>query len=294
MRMMYCENEISIYSDDDVRLSLWKIAPISADSEVNVFLTHGAFSNKDICFGIARFLAEKNMTCWILEWRSHGNSQSNGKPFDFETIALFDIKAAFDYLIHKKKLTYFHCVAHSGGGISLTILLCKMPNYRNNINKIVFFSCQSYGASQSIWARFKLQLSNCVSYLIGCIPGRLLGIGPHNEDYFIMRQWFKWNLSGKFLDKKSNDYQQLMKDIKVDILSIRGEHDTFIAPKQGCRSFLADFGSKNNRLKSCGLSTGYLRNYNHSTIFFSRGAQKEIWPLVYQWFQISPMLSEQL
>ena len=45
---MYHENEINIYSDDGVRLSLWKIEPISTNSDTNVFLTHGAFSNKDI------------------------------------------------------------------------------------------------------------------------------------------------------------------------------------------------------------------------------------------------------
>ncbi|MBT4443943.1 MAG: alpha/beta hydrolase [Oceanospirillaceae bacterium] len=281
--MMYHENEINIYSDDGVRLSLWKIEPISTNSDTNVFLTHGAFSNKDICFGIAKYLAERNITCWILEWRSHGSSENYAKSFDFETIALYDMKAAFDYLIHNVKLKSFHCVTHSGGGISLTILLCKMQNYKDNINKIVFFSCQSYGASYSIYSRLKLHISNFVSYLIGYTPGRLLGLGPHNEDYCIMKQWFKWNLTGKFLDKKSNDYKHLMKGVKSEILSIRGENDTFIAPKQGCDRFLADFGSKNKQLKSCGLSTGYLQNYNHSTIFLSLCAKKEIWPLVYEW-----------
>lgn len=281
--MMYSENEINIYSDDGVRLSLWKIEPISTNSDANVFLTHGAFSNKDICFGVAKYLAERNITCWILEWRSHGSSENYDKPFDFETIALKDIKAAFDYLIHNVKLKYFHCVTHSGGGISLTILLCKMPKYKDNVKKIVFFSCQSYGASYGIFSRLKLYIFNFFTCLIGHIPGRMLGLGPHNEDYCIMQQWFKWNITGKFLDKTFNDYRPLMKGVELDILSIRGENDKFIAPKQGCDSFLSDFGSKNKELKSCGLSTGYLRDYNHSTILFSYCAKKEIWPMVYEW-----------
>ena len=86
--------------------------------------------------------------------------------------------------------------------------------------------------------------------LTGGIPARKTG-SPHDEDYFMMKQWFDWNLSKKFVGKNDFDYQPQMPKITIPILSIAAKGDTFIAPKAGCEQFLNAFKNPKNKLLFC-------------------------------------------
>ena len=88
-----------------------------------IFLSHGAFSDKTVCMGIADYLAREGYICFILEWRGHGTSPKTDLPFNFETVALYEYKTAFHYIYHNfnklKNEFFFFC------NLADKRLLCK-------------------------------------------------------------------------------------------------------------------------------------------------------------------------
>lgn len=281
---MITEKLIQIPSEKDEYIALWKIADGNLDSDKHVFLTHGTFSNRKVCMGIASFLAENGHTCWIMEWRNHGNSSKTKGEFNFETIAKRDFLFAFEYLFKKEKISRLNCITHSGGGICLTMFLLNYPQYISLIKTISFFACQAFGAGINPWQNFKIWMGKCLTFLVGYVPGQKFG-REHDEPYSIMKQWYNWNLSGEFLGENNRDYLVEMPKIDLPILSVCGKGDTFIAPVEGCEQFLNGFQNPKNKLLFCSIAKGFLEDYDHSRILHSQSSRKEIWPLVLDWME---------
>lgn len=280
---MLKETHLLLRTKDHEQVALWKITGEWSDSTKNIFLTHGTFSNRKVCMGIASFLVEKGFTCWVLEWRNHGDSPAVESPFNFETIALYDFLAVFEYLFQTLKIASLDCITHSGGGLCLTMFLINHPQYQAKLNSISLFCCQSFGAATTWNSYLKLSLGKSLTALIGYIPGQKLKLGEHNESYYTMKQWFDWNLSQRFVGAKDKDYQSEMPTITIPILSICAKGDTFIAPVEGCRRFLDAFQNPKNKLLICSKENGCLEDYNHSRILHSSHSKKEIWPEVLAW-----------
>lgn len=271
---------------DNETIMLWKVFNEKKNMDKNIFLTHGTFSNKNICLGISKYLANLGFTCYIMEWRGHGDSLITKNRFNFETIALHDIKTTFNYLFEDLKIPFIHCVTHSGGGIALSMLLIKNKIYQNRIKSITMFACQAFGAAYTKTNKVKIFFSKCLTYLIGYIPAQKIKLGPHNESYYTMKQWFDWNLKKKFYSTDgSYDYMKNMSNVTVPIYSISAKGDTFIAPSKGCELFLTLFLNPYNVFQEFSVENGNLEDYNHSRIIMSRNSAKEIWPLVLNWIK---------
>jgi predicted alpha/beta hydrolase len=283
---MISKNLTILNTDDKQKVALWKISNSEKNIKANIFLTHGTFSNKNICLGIANYFAMQGYCCYIMEWRNHGEISSSEKNFNFETIALYDLKTVFTYLFEKLELKTIHCVTHSGGGISLSMFLVKNKTYDKKINSITIFACQVFGASSKTSNKYKILISKYLTYLIGYIPAKKLKLGPHNEKYFTMKQWFNWNIKKNFYstDKKF-DYKTKLTNIKTPIYSISAKGDSFIAPSIGCELFLKAFNNPNNIFKEFSTENGNFEDYSHSRIIMSRNSAKEIWPSVLKWIE---------
>lgn len=263
-------------------IALWKLSSKNKNDK-HIFLTHGTFSNRKICDGIATYLTHKGFTCWIMEWRNHGNSSKSKKKFNFETIAKYDIKSAFDFLFNNQKLKQIDCLTHSGGGIALTLFLINNPSYNSKINSIILFGAQAFGAGTELKNRIKILASKYLAALLGGIPAKIVGSSEHSESYYTMKQWFNWNLNTNFIGAHGFDYLKRMHTVTVPILSICAKGDRFIAPKIGCEHFLKAFKNEANTLLYCSKDNGYLEDYNHSRILKSQNSKKEIWPIVEHW-----------
>jgi poly(3-hydroxyalkanoate) synthetase len=278
------EEKIYLKNNDGSEIVLWKFSPLLELNGQNVLLTHGTFSNKKVLNGIVEYLTHRKYTCWLFEWRNHGNSKLCNLNFDFETIAFQEFNTVFKYLFDDCNLRNISCITHSGGGICLTISLIKYPDFKDKINSITIFACQAFGARINTLNYLKILIGKYSSMILGKVPGRKIG-GEEDESYYLMRQWFNWNLEKKFKGKSGIDYQQRMKNIKVPILSVYGGGDNFIAPRKGCEQFIKSFENKNNKLLFCSKHTGYIENYSHSRILHSRNAEKEIYPKVINWIR---------
>lgn len=283
---MIVEEVTYLDTKDKAKIALWKVFSDDKHSHNNIFLTHGTFSNRKICLGIARYLVRHGYTCWIMEWRNHGNSPKSTQLFNFETVALNDIEAALDYLVNVQKIPKLQCITHSGGGICLTIFLLRNRNYMENITGIILFSCQAFSAGSSFMNKSRIWLSDWICKFLTFVPGKIIGLGPENETYFTMKQWFDWNLNNKFNGADSYDYRKKMSLIKIPIFSICAAGDTMIAPPGACREYLSAFKNGDNNFLLCSLENGFSSDYSHHAVMQSSAARKEIWPEAIKWLQL--------
>ena len=328
---MLIENLIFVKTKDNVQIAIWHIfdsekQPHLADCATlkaqNIFLTHGTFSDKKTCLRIAEYLAKLGHNCYIMEWRAHGASSTPKDKFNFETVATYDYEATFRYFFEELKLNNLHCVTHSGGGVGLTMFLIQNPHYIDKINSASMFACQAYGAASNPISYVKILVVKLLTRLLGYIPAKKLKLGPFNESYYTMSQWYNWNLRKNFHSSSikqkdintgversaftnptnqqsvtnlsningddSFDYRQYMPTISVPIYAISAKGDKFISPTQGCLSLFNDFNNSLNNnsanvFREYALSNGDLDDYSHSRILNSRPAAKEIWPTVAAW-----------
>ncbi len=265
-------------------LALWKVSSGNSQSDKNIFLTHGTFSNKKVCLGISEYLINKGYTCWVLEWRNHGHSSKIEGVYNFERIGKEDVQRAFEYLFKEINLPPIDCVTHSGGGIALSINLIEYPANKQHIKKIVFFGTQAFGACENRGNYVKLWIGKHLGRLVGFAPARLMG-RPENEKYSFMKQWLNWNLSKNFLSEAGVDYSKELKKIRIPILSISGEGDQLVAPKSGCESYLNCFENPQNRFIHCSIANSFQEDYNHSRLIYSQTAKQEIYPIVFDWIK---------
>ncbi len=283
---MVLETNTLLKTSDNHKIALWKIWDDTQKSKETILCIHGTFSNKSIFKGLAKFLTEKGYVLYIMEWRNHGKSSGTNLKYNFETIGLIDIKTIFEYLFEAQVNEFIHCITHSGGGICLTMFLAANSQYVNRVRSISMFACQAFGATNYPLNGFRIFISKYLTALLGYIPSKLLGLGPHDESYYTMKQWFDWNLKRNFKSSINDlDYRNEMNKISSLIYSISGGGDNFIAPSHGCKLFLETFENPQNVFKEFSLSNGDLEDYDHSRIILSRNAAAEIWPSVLNWIE---------
>jgi predicted alpha/beta hydrolase len=276
------EQLYTIKTADNENIALWKLSSKN-DLDKHIFLTHGAFSNKKTFIGIASFLCDKGYTCWIMEWRNHGESSKSVKKFNLETVAKYDLISTFNFLFNTIGLKKIDCLTHSGGGITLTMFLINNPTYKSKINSITLFAVQAFGAVTDIKSKIKILTAKYISSLIGKVPAKGAGSVEDSESYYTLKQWFDWNINQNFVGENNFDYLEKMHTIKIPILSICAKGDDFVAPRKGCEDFLNAFNNDENKLYFCSKENGNLEDYNHSRIILSRNSQKELYPLVLDW-----------
>lgn len=263
-------------------LALWKINHENSDPSKNIFLTHGTYSDRRVCMGIASYLVENGHTCWILEWRAHGSSSPTKSDFTFETVAKKEYLIVFDYLFKTLKINSLNCVLHSGGGAMLSMFLVNNPQYIEKINSAVFFGSQAASVGFTFKNRVILHLTSWFTELLGYSPAKIFG-RPHDETAYTMRLWYQWNITGVFSGEEQFDYKQYMPKINFPILAFCGANDKFIAPVQACQKFLDAFQNPKNKLVYCSKKNGFLEDYDHGRVLHSSSARKEIWPRALEW-----------
>ncbi len=297
---MITESLKLVTTKDDEQIAVWKVMADNQPSVMpevkkkqNIFLTHGTFSDKKVCLGIASYLCQLGHTCYIMEWRGHGHSSMPKDKFNFETVATYDYEATFRYLFDELKLDNLHSVTHSGGGVGLAMFLVQNPVYIDKINSISTFACQAYAAITNPISYAQILGLKIVTKLLGYLPAKKLGLGPFNESYYTMSQWYDWNLKKNFessflKDKDGNecfDYRTAMADITAPVYAISGKGDRFVSPTPGCKLFFENFGNVENVFIEYSLANGHLEDYDHTRVLMSRNSSNEIWPTVAAWIE---------
>jgi oxygen-independent coproporphyrinogen-3 oxidase len=267
---------------DGVELSLVRFAG-DVRRDTPVLLTHGTFSNAQVCGKLAGFLADHGFDCFVLELRGHGQSGTGPGTPDFQRMADFDVPAALEAVRRRTGKPQAFLVAHSGGGLVFLMHLARTLESCRNVKGLVTLASQATEAGASLRARAKIAGFAALNNVLGYFPGASLGLGPEDEHRGVMNQWFRWNWSGRWLARDGFDYEEALGHVDVPALCLAGAGDRFIAPVQGCRRLYDRLGSRDKRLVVCGRATGFAEDYGHARLIASRGAWQEIWPLILLW-----------
>ena len=183
------------------------------------------------------------------------------------------------------------------------MFLTQNQHYINKVSSITMVACQAYGAVLNAKSYAKIALLKAMTRLFGYVPAKRFKLGPINESYHTMSQWYNWNLNKNFqssliknlakkngdnkniIENKVFDYRHLMPAITTPIYAISAKGDNFIAPPSGCQLFLNDFNNPANVFRKFAIDNGNLEDYNHSRIILSGNAAKEIWPTIAAWIE---------
>jgi oxygen-independent coproporphyrinogen-3 oxidase len=269
-------------TEDGVRLAVHRVhGEILQDPPV--ILTHGTFSNAQVCRLLARYLARDGFDCWILEFRGHGQSDPGSIHPDFERLALFDVPTALDAVRRQTRREDLFWVAHSGGGLALLMHLARYPEACTQIRGLVTLATQATDAGATWNGRAKIALGALATNTLGRAPGRMLKLGPQDEFRGVMNQWFRWNWTGRWTGTDGFDYLRALEKIDVPALCVAGAGDRFIAPYSGCRKLYNALGSLDKRMVYGAKSEGFGEDYGHARIIASRRSQQEIWPIILEW-----------
>jgi oxygen-independent coproporphyrinogen-3 oxidase len=272
-----------VITADGVRLSLLEFEP-RAERRTPVLLTHGTFSNGNVCTRLASYLANYGFPCWVLELRGHGASDGSRRAI-FEDFGCLDVPAAVNAVRERGRTEAPFLVGHSGGGLAFLMYLARNPEAAARTPGVVTLASQATGAGLGWRGLRTITLIAAANNLGRHARRRLLRLGPESEYRGVVNQWFRWNWGGRWRGRDGLDYLAALGKIPTPALCFAGEGDRHIAPVEGCRRLFEALGSKEKNLVVCGRAHGFAEDYDHARIVASRGARQEIWPKILGWLQ---------
>ncbi|MEE9321924.1 MAG: alpha/beta fold hydrolase [Granulosicoccus sp.] len=273
-----------IHNTSGARLALTHI-PAQQPSRGPVVFAHGTFSNHRTCCGLAQHIANSGYDSWIMDFQGHGLSDQPTIEPDFESMCLQDTEATIEYIKKCYPGQPITWVGHSGGGLAILMYLARNPQAHCAIGHIVTLASQATHAAKNIGNQLGIRFAAFFTSLLGTAPGKLLKLGPEDEFSPVMRQWYRWNLSGRWLGKDGFDYELKLSELQIPCLMLAATADRFIAPLAGCAHLFDCYGGNDKTFQLCGIETGFLEDYSHARIISSRNASKDVWPLIEKWLQ---------
>jgi oxygen-independent coproporphyrinogen-3 oxidase len=274
----------SILAADGVRLALHEFEP-RVRRGTPVLLTHGTFSNGNVCTRLAAYLAGYGFPCWVLELRGHGASEGQARSAVFEDFGRLDVPAAVEAVRDRAQAESMFLVGHSGGGLAFLMYLARNPEAAARMQGVVTLASQATGAGLGWRGRRTITFIAAANNLGSRARQRLLRLGPEPEYRGVVNQWFRWNWSGRWRGRDGFDYLAALRNVPTPALCFAGAGDRRIAPVEGCRRLFDALGGADKQLLVCGRAHGFAEDYDHARIVASRGARQEIWPRILGWLQ---------
>jgi predicted alpha/beta hydrolase len=127
-------------------------------------------------------------------------------------------------------------------------------------------------------------LGHLVASIVGKFPADRLRIGPADERPGILRQWFRWNSSGRWIGRDGFDYADAAARVAVPAIAIAGDGD-LLTPPSACRRLLDALGGADHEMVVCGRAQGFSHNFTHNQLVLSPAARQEVWPVVARWIE---------
>ncbi len=276
---------------DGVGLALYRARPAEARSATPVLLVHGTFSNRAFFLGrhergFARYLAGRGFDAWVAELRGHGRSGAAGRAaaWHFEDWIRHDAPALVGRVLEATGAPHLVWAGHSAGGI-IGLAFAGLGHPRSAaIGGLVMVGSPAptgLGIFQVPMAAAALT----VTRVMGRFPARLIGIGPEDEHAGIMRQWMRWNLSGRWHGDDGTDYFANCARVAIPILALAGAGDWAIAPPSLCEDLVDATASGDRTFVTCGRAEGFGEDFNHNRVLVSTPARREVWPLIADWIE---------
>ena len=274
---------LEVITADRVRLALLEYAP-KVRRAAPILLTHGTFSNGNVCTRLAAYLATHGFPCWVLELRGHGASDGRDRPAIFEDFGRLDVPAAVDAVRAIAQTDRLFLLGHSGGGLAFLMYLARHPEMAQRVAGVVTLASQATAAGLG-WHGLRTIFKIAAANNLGTRVRQRLRLGPEQEYRGVVNQWFEWNLRRQWRGRDGLDYLGALGTVRTPALCFAGAGDVEIAPVEGCRAVFDALGSADKSLIVCGRAQGFVEDYDHARIVASRGSRQEIWPRILAWLQ---------
>ena len=92
-----------------------------------------------------------------------------------------------------------------------------------------------------------------------------------------------YSLFGRF-GEKDNDWWSGLQKVSLPVLAIGSDGD-IQDPAWACRKLLEQFGSQVRQFLHLGKRQGFSEDFGHVEMLISKGAQREVWPLLQHWLE---------
>jgi len=276
--------------DASVELVLTRLGMRDGSRGVPVILLHGSFSNRRFwyspkCIGFGPYLARAGFDVWIPEMRGHGLSPRN-QDYDRNRVAdyaRFDLPAIARFVVEQCGQAP-HWIGHSLGGITLAAALGGGYLEEGQAASVVLCGSQ---ISRTYWPLKLPPVAWSGRFLLrrmGGLSGSRLKRGPEDEPLGLALETLRWySLFGRF-GEKDNDWWGGLQNVRVPVLAVASDGD-YQDPAWACRQLLEQFGSEVREYLRLGKRHGFSEDFGHVEMLISKGAQREVWPLLRHWLE---------
>lgn len=272
----------AVQTADDVALALHRLDPIRPGPLPPVLLAHGAFASHTVWLrggstrrGLAHFLQERGHDVWLNDWRHHGSSAREPRPFawHFEDLIRRDGPAILAAVRRETGTASCVWVGHSVGGAIGLALLARDPD----AGPTEIVTLGTPGPVMSLWRRSLASLTVGICRTMGRFPARALRFGPEDEPALVLSEWMNWNVRGRWVGMDGFDYLAALEGMRTPFLSIAGSGDRVFAPVRACRALLDHMGGEAKTFAVAGP------DLDHAGLLLDPRADEQCWPLVADW-----------
>lgn len=273
-------------TDDGAEVALWRAFRSSGQMslrQVPIMLVHGTFSDRHFFggrYGLAPYLADRGHDAWVAELRGRRDPQA-ARDWGFDDWIVRDAPVLLRAIQDATGAPRVLWVGHSAGAIIGLGCAARAPSFADRLAGLLMIAAPSPHAPGLVHTAVS-GLGYVVSRTMGRFPARALRIGPIDERPGILREWFGWNSSGRWIGRDGFDYVAGALNMRAPVLAIAGGAD-LLAPPSSCKRLLDAVGAEDRELMVCSRAEGFSRNYTHNQLVISSAARQEVWPRIAGW-----------
>ncbi len=287
-----------------------------------VLLVHGISSNRHFWDmnekqSLSLYLNAAGFDVWNMDFRGHGgatrtlNNRKIPRGWTIDDYGEHDLSAAFARISAERPGEKIAYVAHSLGGMALTVHLSKHGD--DNLSGVVIVASPlDFGHTDPMlqlagtgaqWFPFTVPTPflSRVAALFKKTPFGVdkMILNPTNIDVKTRREMFRKVVSpmtrkelrqvAGMIDEKtfssadrSRDYKEQLKDVRVPFLFLAGRGD-LIAPVDRVLAYHDAIGSKDKTFTIIGRAHGFSADYGHVDYSLGMRVQDEIYPMIRNW-----------
>ena len=264
-----------------------------------VLLLHGLLEDGTLFYtqagrGLAHFLAEQGYDTFIPDLRGKGRSWppvTGWASYRVGDAVTQDIPTILQRIYNIKGCMPKYWFAHAWGGVLASCFLARYPEYRSNINGLIYFGSHrvsdNRNLSQLIWLDGLWSwLGKVFTRFKGYIPGRRLGIGVENEFLGMQQDSLSWLHGNPWVDPTDqfNYGEALSQGLGYPpALYFASSSDLAYCNAKDVKGFIRELGSHNGRLVVLGENEGNKQNYTHISMLTHADAVHDHFPFMINW-----------
>ncbi|MGQ5523174.1 alpha/beta fold hydrolase [Chitinimonas sp. PSY-7] len=271
----------------------------STEPGMPVLMVHGAIANARTFYsekgrGLAPWLAERGFDVYVLDLRGRGLStppiDGNSQHGQTDSICT-DIPAALAEISRLRgEETFIRLVAHSWGGVLLSAVLARRPDWAGRIAASVYVGSKRSIRVWNLARIYEIELfwqraSSLWLWRYGYLPAAKLGMGADSETRESLLQSRRWIREHTWRDSRDGfDYQSALAEGGLPpTLYLVGGNDPVRGHEQDVRRFARESGPHTQEIQVLAERTGFSRDYGHLDMLTHPQAELEVYPLALDW-----------